>query len=1761
MAKELENAIKLRAAARGYLTRAIKALEAVIQDEDSDRFVYQNGLEELNKRIDALDEAQTQVEIVIEDTKLSDDMEEHALNYYEPAVKLRTDATRNLTKLIAEEDDKKTTKSSEHNASTKPNVKLPKLVLPKFSGAITEWTSWWDQFKVSVDDSELPEVSKMTYLQNLLEGEAKSAIEGLTVTADHYAIAKDLLQQRFGRRELIIFRHIQALIELKAPDTCKDNLSKLKSIQDQVNIRVRSLEALKVDGKESGLFLTPLILSRLPADVRMEWAREGEGKEDDLQNLQEFIKREIERRERANTFKVDSSDSSKEEKKQNRNSSKKGKPKPSTASALHSNSKTGKQAPDQCAFCAKTNHKSSKCWTAKKLSTDDQRAALTKAKLCFRCFEPGHMSKLCKAVCEFCNGKHHKNFCSKQSDSKESKEKSEESQPHDDSVNISCLAKTKQQQVLLQTARIKVKASKGQTVTANVLFDSGSDQSYVSTSLSRKLQLKEVDKVHHRYASFGGNKSSTTVKSVREVLLLDNRNEAHAMSAIEVPTICSMLEKPSISDDTLKGLHVSVSQCAAPTQAQTLSIDILVGLDYYWDFFTGQVRRMHGQSIVAQNSIFGWVLSGKTNENTLQKTSTQLLVLNDLSENEIRRFWDLEHIGIKEETETDDHVYKEFLETVKYDDTDGRYRVSLPWKRDYSSELKNNKAQALNRLRKQYGRMANQPELLQSYHKVFEEWEEYGFIEEVQENELEPTDGTVFYLPHRPVVREDHTSTKVRPVFDGSAKDENGLSLNDCLHTGPKLQPNLVDILMRFRQHKIGLTADVVKAFLQIKLADKDKDSTRFLLMDSDKVRVMRFNRLPFGLNCSPFLLNATIKNHLSIYEGKAAAQELAENLYVDDLLTGSDLQNHATELYNETNAIMNDAGMTMSKWHSNQREIADRDCCIAQESTKVLGIQWDPDSDAFKFQGIDIPSTLVITKRLLLSCIARIFDPLGFIQPYVILAKIMFQDVWRLGATWDEELPQEISREFKVWLSGLQQIKLWSIPRRYAQLELSAAEKKLHVFCDASPRAYGAVVYLETADGLSYVISRSKVSPLKKITLPRLELLACCVGATLLKQVQSALSLKDVTYKCWSDSQIALSWIRGQPWKWKQFVANRVQAIQQNTDPAQWNHCPSQSNPADLITRGISAEDLMASELWLHGPAKLPCNTDIDIGETGIEETDSEEATETLETETFKTVTATEDIDPVFKIARWSRFLKAIRVAAWVLRFCSLCRRKPETPRGELTHEEIEQGKILLIIQDQKCAFPEEIETLAKNNSLSRLSKLYHLNPFLDDKAVLRVRGRIQNSELTYGEKHPIILGKSWFAKLLIRSEHKDSKHAGVSTLLTVIRNQYWIMDMRRIAKSIVKDCVPCQRLLSRPCNQIGAPLPASRVQKQLPFQHTGIDYAGPLYCSDFPGEKFYICLFTCAIVRAVHLELTESLSAEEFVSTFRKFAGRRGLPSLVQSDNAKTFLGAQSMLRSIYGSNCPKWTFITPRAPWHGGYWERMVRNVKNALKRTIQGNALTKRELETTLIEIEYVINSRPLTIVADELDAKSPLTPNHFLLMRDENPSQEVADIKGLAIGQQKMLKLFWKQWADDYIRNLPHLVPQFEERGQLKVNSVVLIQDENRPRLQWPLGRIIRVFPDTDGRIRSVRLKTATGELTRPVQRLHLLEMVQSEEPCTSAPASQKVLESPPLTSKDKVATIKQKKKEAVEPQKSKEDEKSLTTRSGRAVKKRRVLDL
>ena len=299
-------------------------------------------------------------------------------------------------------------------------------------------------------------------------------------------------------------------------------------------------------------------------------------------------------------------------------------------------------------------------------------------------------------------------------------------------------------------------------------------------------------------------------------------------------------------------------------------------------------------------------------------------------------------------------------------------------------------------------------------------------------------------------------------------------------------------------------------------------------------------------------------------------------------------------------------------------------------------------------------------------------------------------------------------------------------------------------------------------------------------------------------------------------------------------------------------------------------------------------------------------------------------------------------------------------------------------------------------------------------------------------------------------------------------------------------------------------APLPTARLQPGIPFNVVGVDHAGPLYCIDFPGQKFYILLFTCGVIRAVHLELVASLTCAETVLAFRRFFARRGLSAVIYSDNARTFVATRDVLLRNYQAWSPEWRFIPPLSPWWGGWWERMIRTIKTALRKTLGNRTATRIELETMLHEVEACVNSRPLTFVTTEVDCLRALTPSHFLIGRpiyqgisdDQGPQTSLRESKA---ARDNLMKHFWEVWSTLYIRELPIGSSRAGRRHRpFRVGDLVLVEETSRSRTVWPLGRVTKVHPGRDGVIRSVTIQTQKGELQRAVQRLRALEVEDQE---------------------------------------------------------------
>jgi transposase InsO family protein len=955
----------------------------------------------------------------------------------------------------------------------------------------------------------------------------------------------------------------------------------------------------------------------------------------------------------------------------------------------------------------------------------------------------------------------------------------------------------------------------------------------------------------------------------------------------------------------------------------------------------------------------------------------------------------------------------------------------------------------------------------------------------------------------------------------------------------------MCSILLRFRTHPYALSTDIEKAFLHVRLNEQDRDFTRFLWLSNPSdpespFITYRFKVVLFGSVSSPFMLNATLHYHLDNHN-TTVTQDMKENLYVDNLISGCDTEAEAINYYDEARSIMSQGNFNLRSWSSNspllQARAADDSTDEKSESVNILGLQWKPTTDKLTLvenSGSFNPNAPT-TKRKILQLSSKVYDPLGLLSPVTVRARILLQDLWRRKLPWDTPVDEGLQRTWSSIAEDIEEsVKEYAtLPRQYFSDSVKQEGNiHLHVFCDASTVAYGAVAFLQRENHTSFVMAKTRVAPLKTRTLPQLELMAALIGARLTHFIQNTLQKRfpNLSIHLWSDSQIVLHWLSSKK-SLPQFVANRVKEIKLLCPASSWHYCPTSDNPADLLTRGITSNQLRSSTIWLHGPPWL-------TAESQWPSWTPKEST-LLSTQTLVTITLPNTdagrIPPSYQpglhhiidVSRETKLSKLIRRTAYILRFVNIYTKRNPPQSGPLTTQELQEAERQWIQNVQALTYGKEIANLRTKHD-NRLPLVRQLRLFLDASGLLRCGGRIHNAPLSELTKFPYLLpAKHPFTELVIQDAHQNQLHAGVNSTVTALRQKFWIPTARQSVKKVLRCCVNCRKVVGTSYSAPDpAPLPKSRLQEVVPFKVTGVDFTGALFVNETDGSetKVYICLFTCATSRAIHLEIVTDLTEETFIQAFRRFASRKSLPKRMISDNASTYLSAADELKQLFQSPSLKkafsdrgieWEFIPKRAPWYGGFWERLIGMTKTVIKKVLGRARISLIALQTLVTEIEAVLNDRPLTYVSSDVNDPEPLTPAHLLYGRrmtslpypDVDDDDEVEDpdfmddseVRRRAKSQALRLKHFESRWRKEYLTSLREFHKSTGNNDQsVRVGDVVLIHSD-KPRLLWRMAVIESLIRGKDGLVRAVNLRTSKGKTNRPITKLYPLELVDSEK--------------------------------------------------------------
>ncbi|XP_061719287.1 uncharacterized protein LOC133526611 [Cydia pomonella] len=718
-------------------------------------------------------------------------------------------------------------------------------------------------------------------------------------------------------------------------------------------------------------------------------------------------------------------------------------------------------------------------------------------------------------------------------------------------------------------------------------------------------------------------------------------------------------------------------------------------------------------------------------------------------------------------------------------------------------------------------------------------------------------------------------------------------------------------------------------------------------------------------------------------------------------------------------------------------------------------------------------------------------------------------QLLWVSGVSWDGDVPESIRLEWQEFKTQLSSLSAVAVPRR---LVGKFDVLHLHGFCDASERGFCAVIYCRTVTeegdvDVQLVCAKSKVAPLRKLSVPRLELLAAVLLSDLMASVVEALKPFHSVDRifAWSDSSVTLTWIKSCPSRWKTFVANRVSHIQDVIPPDSWHHVRTTDNPADCGSRGLLPQDLVSQTCWWSGPDWLRHPTESWPKSVLMPDKD------VLHDEQKITVLVVSNDNALIDnlLEKFSSLRTLQRVLAYCCRFANNTKNRKTSGKllhGPLTSFEIRQALMVLVRFVQQRSFAQEIEIILNNHSNSLPKAFRKLSPFMDDAGLLRVGGRLSRASLDFDVKHPLLLPRdNRLTFLLIDDYHKPFMHPGIQTLHNLLAQHFWIMCPKRAIYAVVSKCMKCFRV--RPP---GAPapfmgdLPSYRISKLKAFSSAAVDFGGPFDIALGRGRgnktyKGYICVFVCTATKAIHTELVTELSSDAFLAALRRFVARRGRCSRLVSDQGKNFVGANNILQRLVKDAAAHHTihfeFNPPGSPHFSGLAEAGIKAVKTHLSRVVGNQRLTYEEFSTILAQVEALLNLRPLTPLSTDPNDLSALTPGHFLTTEPLSvvPEEDFSDVRVSPLQRwkllQKMHQDFWNKWSKEYMHTLQQRMKWHDRQPNVQVGTLVLVVNEQTSPMKWPLGRIIDTHPGSDGICRVVTVRTATGLYKRPVVKL------------------------------------------------------------------------
>ncbi|XP_055622871.1 uncharacterized protein LOC129766371 [Toxorhynchites rutilus septentrionalis] len=1606
------------------------------------------------------------------------------------------------------------------------------MSLPKYGGAAREWPKFKKAFDETTKQGQFNRLENLNRLQTVLYGNAERSVRQLMMDPNNMDQIIDRLEDNFGRPELVYKELLAELTNIKRES--RNLITEISEALDNLvcNVSLMDREEFLIDHR-----LVEEIIRKMPYGLQVKWTEEMYDGAKTLADLNEWLKPHSRTNRLLNgTSRPQPRETSRPQPREiNRSQPRDTRPERRFNVNTHQENRST-IIKRNCEAC-RGNHKLLECTRFKAMKPEKRNELAFKAKVCLSCLAfTNHMMRDCKRAKQCgingCKFKHHplihKSHERESSDSNQSEgQHSPDTQADGEIHNHQQLTKSN---VFYQIVPVTLK-NNDKIINTFAFLDAGSSLSLIDEEIANKLGLNgRIDPLMLKWTQ---NVTRNEQNSRRVQVRINGNNEkeyvmkgVRTIKNLQLPEQSFNKEVMEKRYPYLKNLPLSSYSSIRPT--------ILIGLSHSHLLIPFERRMRKPNEPTALRTKLGWFMFGNISSN-VQGGHIMVIQQEDEMNKALQKYFSTEDFGVKVVKNLPKSAEEEKAEqilrsTMKY--KDGRYEVGLLWK-DEETKFPNSYNNAAKRLTTSERTLKKDPELKKWAIETFADYEKKGYIRKLSEEEIMKPISRVYYLPHFIVHNKNKLPPKPRLVFDAAAKTQ-GVSFNTELLSGPDATTSLFGVLVRFREGAIAVCGDIKEMFHQVRIRAEDQHAQRFLWRDCDsskKPDVYVMQVMTFGSTCSPSCAQA-VKNHNAEKFRKycpVATEAIIKQHYVDDYLDSFEELDKAAEIVLHVMKIHDHAGFHIRNFVSNSRELLQSlpservqisGIKMFEEkdsmTEKVLGVYWNTTSDTLGYQikldklGSDVTQMLRLpTKREVLAFVMSVYDPLGLISNITVHGRILMQRLHIENIDWDDEIPEKLQSDWQHWLEIIESADSVTIPRYI--LEERTGEVELHTFVDASEKAFCACVYVRSISGntphVRLLSAKSRVAPVKPLSIPRLELQAAVLGSRLTKTIIDETRLKIVSKTFWSDSQTVLSWIKS-PKRRSVFVMHRVGEILEDNRKNEWRWVPTDENPADEGTK-----EKLGKSQWFEGPDFLKLS---ESSWPSIEEKETDE-------ELRETVLVHEELSKLSFIDKYKEYSDWWKL---VKNLCVLNRTKERLRRGyipDIEYKDYQRAENVLYRKMQWEAFPTEMETLFNGGTISS-GPLVSYAPFLDEAGVMRSGGRLKKAmSVPWTTRTPILLPqKHPYTYLIVKATHERYFHHGENTVIAALRQKYWILHIRTVLANVKKNCNRCKIRHATPVEPMMADLPHFRTEAHIPpFTNCGVDYFGPFEVAVKRSlEKRWGVIFTCLSTRAVHIEMAENLSTDAFMVVLRNFQNRRGKVTSIYSDNGTNFVGAERELKSLVNEINEKmgkneaakmeiqWRFNPPSAPHFGGAWERLIRNVKVALAEILKVWGRSKPSaatLQAAFIQAEFLVNSRPLTHIPVSCIDDEVLTPFHALIGR----AGEYAPPYAPTTSQydtaqwrriQHYSKLFWNRWKKEYLPTLLKRNKNTQKVEPIKVNDIVLITDDDAPPGKWLKGRVIETFVASDGQVRQAKIQTAKGVLKRPAVKIAVLDIIKGNDP-------------------------------------------------------------